>query len=277
MDLKEIYNKDTAKEKIISFEVFPPKGEFDPLISELKLLKKFNPSLVSVTSTSSVTNEVQNTLVGRILEESGLNVMPHITCARNSREDVNRYLSNLKNVAGILALRGDLPTDGSQACCDFKYANELVEYVKARSALSVAVAGYPEGHIESNSIEADIKNLKKKVLAGGEVIFTQLFFDADLYLRYVEKVRAAGIDKVIIPGIMPIMSYKQISKMTSLAGIFVPSKMSEKIELYKDDKVSMREYGIEFTTKLCEKLLKNGVEGIHFYTLNHAYSVGKIL
>ena len=274
MNLQEIYNS-THSKPIISFEVFPPKNGNEQLLNELSILEKFNPAMISVTSSSSVSNPQQNEIVTLLHEKFLFNVMPHITCVRNNQQDIKTYLNNLQYAKCILALRGDIPENG--ICHDFKYANELVKFIKKQSNISVAVAGYPEGHIESPSLETDIENLKKKIDAGADVIFTQLFFDPDVFFRYVEKVRAAGIETPIIPGIMPIMSYKQISRMTSLANISIPQLLAENIERCKEDNLALTEFGIEFCTKICRKLLSQGVEAMHFYTLNKAHATAKIL
>lgn len=279
MKLKELYNS-KSNNPVISFEVFPPKdGGLDALDKELDTLKKYNPALISVTSTSAATNAVQNEIVQNIQNKMQLTVMPHLTCVRNCKRDVEEYLSILEstNVDCILALRGDYPTDGTTACTDFKYANELVEFIKSQSDISTGVAGYPEGHIEAENIQADINNLKRKLAAGGEVIFTQLFFDTDKFCSYMELLDNNKIDVPVTAGIMPIISYSQISRMINLANIFVPDYLIEKINKYKDDKTSMVEFGVEFAVNQCQKLIANGICGLHFYTLNKAYSTSKIL
>ncbi len=280
MKLNEIYKTQAiSKFPVISFEVFPPQNGFEKLDSELDLLKKYNPALISVTSTSAATNFEQNLLVQNIQNTLQVPVMPHLTCMRNTKHDVEEYLTVLNDAQTccILALRGDYPTDGTTPCSDFKYANELVEFIKSKSNISIGVAGYPEGHIESASIKDDINNLKKKIDAGADVIYTQLFFDDEKFFRYTELVEDAGINVPIIAGIMPILSYKQIKKMTTLANISVPANISDKIEQYKDDADSMREFGIETAVSQCRKLIDSGICGLHFYTLNKAYSVSKIL
>ena len=281
MKLRDIYRTHIASQKtpVISFEVFPPQNSWETLDKELTILKKYNPALISVTSTSSATNCEQNKLVQNIQNTLQVSVMPHLTCMRNTRKDVEEYLTVLKDAQTdcILALRGDYPSDGTSPCTDFRYANELVEFIKSKSYISIGVAGYPEGHIESPNINEDINNLKKKLDAGADVIYTQLFYDDTKFFKYTELVRKAGITAPIIAGIMPILSYKQIKKMTTLANISVPDKIAEKIELYKDDTASMHEFGIETAVNQCRSLIESGICGLHFYTLNKSYSVSKIL
>lgn len=284
MKLKDIYSLNSKSERksfpIISFEVFPPKDDtLDSLDVELEKLKKYNPALISVTSTSAAANAKQKEIVENIQDKLKLTVMPHLTCVRNSMQDVAIYLKELKksNIDCILALRGDVPADGKIACTDFAYASDLTEFIKTHSDLSVGVAGYPEGHIESKSILEDINNLKKKISAGGEVIYTQLFFDNDKFFKYCELLNNARVEAPVVAGIMPVVSYAQILRMISLAKITVSKCLSEKIEKYKDDKVSMRNFGIEFATRQCQALIDFGVRGLHFYTLDKAYSTAHIL
>lgn len=284
MKLKDIYslNRENAEKSfpVISFEVFPPKDDgYESLDTELEILNKYNPALISVTSTSTATNLQQKKIVQNIHDKLKLTVMPHLTCVRNSKQDVASYLDVLKksDIDCVLALRGDQPIDGTKACTDFCYASDLTDFIKANSDLSVGVAGYPEGHLECKSILEDINNLKKKIQAGGEVIYTQLFFDNDKFFKYCELLSNAGVEAPVVAGIMPVVSYAQISRMISLAKIFVPEYLGKKIEKYKDDKISMRDFGIEFATRQCQALIDFGVRGLHFYTLDKAYSTSCIL
>ena len=148
-------------------------------------------------------------------------------------------------------------------------------FIKSKTDLSIAVAGYPEGHIESPDLETDLKYLKQKVETGADVIYTQLFFNNDKFYDFVEKVRELGITQPVIPGIMPIISAKQVKKMTSLARIEVPKSICEKLEKYST--ADLKEFGIEYASKQCEGLIDFGVKGLHFFTLNRAYSTSKIL
>lgn len=268
------------KKTIISFEVFPPKkGEeqFDELLKELHILKKYSPSLVSLTYGAGGSNNNSLKLVELLNKD--FNIMPHFTCVRNSRADVEKHINEIENlkIDNILALRGDIPQNDQEYITDFKYANELVEFIKQKTRLSIGVAGYPEGHIESESLEADIKNLKKKVKAGADVIFTQLFFETDCFFKYIDKLSDAQINLPVAAGIMPIISFKQIEKITSMARITIPQKLAEKIDKYKDSPDDMKKFGIEHASNQCLELIRHGVDGLHFYTLNKSYSTAKIL
>lgn len=273
MNLKEIYSDKTA----ISFEVFP-EDNTENLYNTLKILSKYNPKLVSLTYGAGGKNkEFSKDILKHLKKELNLNVMPHFTCICNSRETVEKNLKiiNELEIKNILALRGDIPEDKTLCCYDFKYANELVEFITAQTDLSVGVAGYPEGHIESPDLKTDIENLKRKVDSGADVIFTQLFFDNSKFYKFIERVRKSGITIPVIPGIMPILSKRQVNKMTGLARIEVPDSVKHAIENYSDEDI--KQFGIDYCTKQCKDLLTNGVSGLHFYTLNKAYSVSKIL
>lgn len=278
MRLKEIYRKQGGLK--VSFEVFPPKeGEagHPSLLNELKYLKKYNPVLVSLTWGAGGNNNNSFELIETI--NNNFNLMPHFTCICNSRQDVACHLKSIEDfgVENILALRGDEPKDVKVCHTDFRYANELVEFIKSKADLAIAAAGYPEGHIEAPDIETDIINLKKKIDAGAETIYTQLFFNNDKFYKYLELVKKAGINVPVIPGIMPVLSMKQVKRMTSMAKISVPHDLMKNLEKFENSPCDMKNFGVEFAVSQCEDLIKNGVDALHFYTLNKAESVSKIL
>ena len=276
MKLSKIYKNSFH----VSLEVFPPKTaeKYDDLFAELSILKKFNPAFISLTWGASGNSNNSVGFVERILEAE-FDVMPHFTCICSSRSYVKSHIKDLENlgIESILALRGDIPVDKTLCCNDFRYANELVEFIKTNSDLSVGVAGYPEGHIEAISLNEDIKNLKRKINAGGDVIFTQLFFDNNKFFDYVDLIREFGIDVPVVAGIMPIISKKQIEKMTSLARITIPAKLEDKINKFSNSAEDMKKLGVEYASLQCEQLIKKGVAGLHFYTLNRSASVNEIL
>lgn len=281
MKLKEIYNTERTQ---ISYEVFPPKNDNDgcktsKLFDEILSLKKYNPALVSVTYGAGGSNKDHSFEIVKYLSEKKINVMPHFTCACSSKEQINSYLNDLKslNLENILALRGDEPKDNTVCYLDFKYANELVEYLKIHTVFSIAVAGYPEGHISAPDLKTDIHNLKKKLNAGADVIFTQMFFDNNKLFQYADLLEKENINTPIVAGILPILSYEQLEKMLSLAKVTLPKKLIEQLEKYKDNKDDIRKVGIDFATEQCEELIANKIKGIHFYTLNKSYSTSKIL
>lgn len=276
MNLREIYN--TPNTPIISFEFFPPKNDIDGsktenLLKEISFLKKYSPAFVSLThGASGYNSDLALSLIKNIKEVIGFNVMPHFTCICAKKTDVDSRLKMLETlgIENILALRGDIPTDRTLCANDFKFANELVSYIKSQSNFSIAVAGYPQGHCECVDLKTDIDNLKRKVDAGADAIITQLFFDNDRYWRYVERVRNVGINIPIIPGIMPVVNSRQIEKILSVMKVDIPS-------ILRNNEDNIFELGVEFATKQCQELINSGVSGIHFYTLNKSDAVSKIL
>lgn len=278
MELKEIYQKKDCrlpKNPTISFEVFPPKdGNFSNLFERVRELKKYNPALISLTyGAGGSTRDLSLEILKSFLDLE-LNVMPHFTCVGTTKELIEHYIIQIENmgIENILALRGDII--GENKVFDFKYANELVEFIYEKTTLSIGVAGYPEGHIESPTIESDIANLKKKIDAGASAIFTQMFFNNEKFYNYVEKVRNYGINLPIIAGIMPVRSVKQLEKMTSVAKIEIPEKLIEQFEKFPED---IKKIGTEFTIHQCQDLIDNQIEGLHFFTLNHSDQISEVL
>lgn len=281
-----IANMYISQKPIISLEVFPPKENFETkmeeLLQELSILKKFNPSLISVTyGAGGSTQDNSFALAKKIKEEIKVEVMPHFTCVEISQENIEKHLNQIENAGfkNILALRGDIPQNQSDFSFDpnFQHASDLVKFIKERTKLSVGVAGYPEGHKEAASLDEDIKNLKIKVDCGAEAIFTQVFFDNTHFFRFVEKAQLAGINIPIIPGILAITNPNQIQKMAQMCGCQIPKGLLEQLERHQDDKEAIKQIGIEFATYQCQQLSDAKVKGIHFYTLNKASSTEKIL
>ena len=278
--LKNIYSQSKT---VISYEVFPPKNDAngekeEKLFNELSKLAKYNPTLISVTYGAGGSNAIQSIeIVKRIKNEISIEPMPHFTCVSMGYKNISEYLNNLESlgVKNILALRGDLPN--GDYFSDFKHASDLVKYIKSDHALSTAVAGYPEGHIDSKTMEDDLKWLKFKVSMGAEAIFSQMFFDNEKFFKFQQLCDDKGIDVPVIPGILPVTSFKQLEKMASLCKVTIPKKFSEKLEKNKDDADYIAKLGQEFAILQCKELTENKVRGIHFYTLNKAHAVSAIL
>jgi methylenetetrahydrofolate reductase (NADPH) len=293
MTLRKIYSASneqkngifTQKTPVISFEIFPPKNDvdgskLDKLIYHLDILKKYNPAFISLTYGAGGTNQdFSLDIIKRIQNELKLTVMPHFTCVGASEESVKAYLNEIQSLSlkSILALRGDIPEEMEQTNFDFKYANELVDFIKAHTFLSIGVAGYPEGHIDCIDLSIDLANLKRKVDAGADAIYTQMFFDNDKFLDFVQRARKAGISVPIIPGILPIMSFAQFERMMSMARVSVPKSLLNKLEKFKDNNDYIKAVGVEFASNQCQQLIDNDVAGLHFYTLNTSSAVGQIL
>ena len=279
MKLEDIYKSDKT---IISFEIFPPENDekLKELSEDLETLKKYNPKFISLTCGSAgKNNENYKKVLLALKKNMQIDIMPHFTCICNNKAFIDSNLDFLKELGteNILALRGDKPENYQSEDYEFRYANELVKYLREKTNFSIAVAGYPEGHIECESIDKDIENLKNKINSGASAIITQMFFENKKFFEYQEKLNKNGISVPLIAGIMPIISTKQIDKMIKLAKVTLPKKLSNKIELHKDDKDYIKKLGIEFASTQCEELKENKVKGLHFFTLNKAYSTTKIL
>lgn len=289
MKLSEIYNNNNSK-PIISFEVFPPKGEGDEyklkvenLFKELGILKRFNPSLISVTyGAGGSSREKTYDLVLSIKRELNIEPMAHFTCVNFDKTEVLEYVQKLENngVKNVLALRGD-PPQGMQNFVPqyngFSHANELVEFIKANTDLSIGVAGYPEKHPEALDMNTDLANLKRKVNAGADVVFTQLFFDNNDFIKYIDKTQTIGINIPIIPGIMVIQSISQIERIVNLSGSNIPEELNKKLYKYQDNPDEIKKIGIDYAIKQVQELVKLNVQGLHFYPLNKSYAVSEVL
>lgn len=293
MTLKEIYSEFKGQKKdffaqkvpVVSFEIFPPKNDEDgvkleKLIGHLRILKKYNPAFISLTyGAGGTTQNSSLNIIERLQKELKFSVMPHFTCVGSSKIQVKKYLNEIQsfNIKNILALRGDIPQGMEQKHFDFNHANELVDYIKSETNLSIGVAGYPECHIDCDNLSLDLKYLKRKVDAGADAIFTQMFFDNHKYFTFVELAREEGIEIPIIPGILPIMSYGQLERMLSMARVTIPKALMEKLDKLKDKPEEIKKLGIEFASSQCQQLIEKGVAGLHFYTLNTSSSIAPIL
>lgn len=287
MKLSSLFEKNQNKAPVISIEIFPPK---DPdfnikktnLYKELdKLNSHFKPSLISITyGAGGSTCENSNVLAKEIKENCGFDiVMPHFTCVCSSKDFIERHLSEIKEykIENILALRGDEPKDIDVCYKDFKYASDLVDFIKNKTDFEIAVAGYPEGHILSESLNEDIKHLKTKVNNGASAIFTQFFFENEKFYNYLELLDKNKINLPVCAGILPVISYEGLLRMIQLSGIKLSNKAKCHFEKWQNSKEDTIKAGIEWASQQVEDLAKNNVSGIHFYTLNKAYSTIEIL
>jgi methylenetetrahydrofolate reductase (NADPH) len=267
-----------------SIEFFPPKTEKgdDNLFQEIAILKTIDPSFCSVTyGAGGSTREKTVDLVDRIHRECGLEVMGHLTVVGQSKDEVRSILTRLKQrgIENIIALGGDPPqgvTDWVPHPDGFQHSVELVREAVAYHWFSIAVAGFPEVHPRADSRETDLRYLKEKVDACADVVITQLFFDNEDYYRYVEDLRKLGVGVPIVPGILPILSVSQVRRFTKLCGSKIPLRLEQMlVEVENDDEGAVK-LGIDYATGQCEGLLKFGVPGIHFYSLNKSRSVKSI-
>ena len=282
MKIKDILNQ---KKFSLSCEVFPPKrdGNLESLYTTIKELGEVKPDFISVTyGAGGSTREKTIEISSRVKNEFHMDVLAHLTCIQSTRHDLAAILDALiqENVENILALRGD-PPEGTNKFLrtegGFGYANELVEFIRARNVFSIGVAGYPEKHSEAPSLHIDMMNLKRKVDAGADFIITQLFFNNDAFYSFRDRASDLKIHIPIIPGIFPILNYNQLTRIISLSGAQIPYRLGEKIEKNKDNPEEVEKYGIEHAIIQVENLLKNETAGLHLYCMNKSQPVKKIL
>ena len=272
----------------ISFEFFPPKDDaaMKNLEETLSHLRELRPSFTSCTygaggSTRARTLEV--TL--KIKEQFGLEAMAHFTCVGQRLDDIDSVLESFKKhgIENVLALRGDVPVGQSEPpegwFPDFKNAVHLIRHIRKRfsDTFSIGCAGYPEKHPEAPDFDTDLRYLKDKVDAGTEFIITQLYFDNAHFFRFVERARAIGIRVPIIAGIMPVTNVAQIKKFTAMCGAVIPEKMLVELNPVADNSEAVLKYGVEWSTRQCGELLAEGIDGLHFYTLNKSKASRQIV
>ena len=285
MKIRELYR---TQKQTFSFEFFPPKTDEGErkLFETAAELKALNPSFISVTygaMGSTRANTIR--IVTRIKNEIGIEAAAHLTCVGQTREEIETILGELfeKGVENIVALRGDPPKGEAEfkpVPGGFRYAFELVRFIRQDSRFgrhfSLAVAGYPEGHIECRDRQKDLEHLKKKVDAGADVIITQLFFGNPDYFDFVARARRAGIRIPIVPGIMPVTHGPQIQRFASMCGAAIPEDLRDSIRRFGEDQAAVEACGIEYATRQCRELLEGGAPGIHFYTLNKSNATREI-
>ena len=278
MKLADLYAR---PELTLSVEFFPPKtdkGE-ENLFSEIEIIKRLNPAFCSVTyGAGGSTREKTVDLVERIHGKCDLEVMCHLTVVGQSKDEARAVLQKLKEkgIENIIALGGDPPqgmVDWKPHPDGFHHAVELVCEAVRLGCFSIAVAGFPEVHPRAESRTSDLRYLKEKVDAGAAAIITQLFFDNEDFYRYVEDVRKLGVRVPIVPGILPILSVSQIRRFTSLCCAKIPAQLERELVKVDSDEEGAIELGIDYATRQCEELIKFGVPGLHFYSLNRAYSI----
>lgn len=268
------------KKTVLSYEVFPPKrtSAVNTIYDTLSELKELSPDFISVTyGAGGGENNNQTFEIASAIKSYGIESVLHLPCIGLTKEDVSAKLKELKRagIENILALRGDVPSEG---CIqgDFRYASDLIAFIKSQGDFNILAACYPEGHIEAESKLEDIRNLKRKVDAGANHLVTQLFFDNEFFYSFIERCQLADINVPIEAGIMPVINKKQIERMASLCGVTVPKKFVTMMERYENNPIAMRDAGIAYAIDQIVDLTAQGVDGIHLYTMNNPYIARKI-
>lgn len=262
-----------------SFELFPPRNEeaAAKLPTVLQKLAAARPEYFSVTHGAGGSDQdgTYQTLL-TVVQHTGVEVAPHLTCIGSTRARIASLLQRYKDagVKRIVALRGDLPATAlsPSAPGEFHYASELVTFIRETygDSFKIEVAAYPEIHPQATSADADFDNFCRKVEAGADRALTQLFYNADAYLDFMERCAKAGIKIPIVPGIMPITSFANIVRFCNGCGADLPRWIRLRLEQLQDDKPALLDFGTSVVTRLCETLLRNGAPGLHFYTINQA-------
>ena len=265
----------------VSFEYFPPKTEEQRVVlkNAQNKLTAYQPEYVSVTfGAGGSTREFTRDTVLDMHQRYG-NAAPHLSCLGATLAEITELLKTYRDagINRVVALRGDMPS-GMASAGELRYANELVEFIRNEHGdyFHIEVACYPEFHPQSETARADLRHFKQKVEAGASGAITQYFFNADAYFRFVEDCRAAGIDVPIVPGIMPITNYTQLARFSEMCGAEMPRWLRQRLRDFGDDRAAICDFGVDFISQMCSRLLEGGAPGLHFYTLNRAQATSAI-
>jgi methylenetetrahydrofolate reductase (NADPH) len=286
--IRDIYaTKQAARRPVISFEFFPPRteeGDLALLEKHIPALLETKPDFCSVTyGAGGSTREKTLMIVDRIQRQHGLTALAHLTCVNHTREQVRELLGRIRALGcnNILALRGDPPGGGefTPTPGGFEFSSQLVKFIREAGDFSVGVAGFPEGHVAcQEGKHADWRHLREKVEAGADFVLTQLFFDNADYFEFRDYVAGKlGVNVPLVPGIIPILSATQITKFTRLCGAKIPPPLRAQLDRLGNDDAAAIEFGVDYATRQCQELLRAGVPGLHFYTLNKAHSTVQVV
>jgi len=262
-----------AKDKVtLSFEVFPPKtdGGYASVAQATKEIAALHPDFMSVTyGAGGGTSEHTVHIASDLQAKYEVNVLAHLSCVSSTKEHIGKMLGEFSEhgIENVLALRGDIPEDGVVAN-DYRYASELVREIKSRGDFCVGGACYPEGHPEAASKAEDIQHLKEKVDAGCEFLTTQMFFDNSILYNFLYRIREKGITVPVIAGIMPVTNVKQIKRILSMSGTYLPERFKAIVDRFGDNPAAMRQAGVIYATEQIIDLIAGGINHIHIYTMN---------
>ncbi len=258
-----------------SFEFFPPKTPegMEKLRATREKLAVLKPKFFSVTFGAGGSTRDRTLETVLEIQQQGYEAAPHLSCIGATRDDIRAILKTYKEngIRRIVALRGDLPSRMAEPG-ELRYAGELVAFIRAETGdtFHLEVAAYPEIHPQAKSARDDLKNFAGKVKAGADSAITQYFFNADAYFRFVDEAHALGVNIPIVPGIMPIGNFSQLARFSDACGADIPRWIRKRMEGYGDDADSIRAFGLDVVTDMCQRLMAGGAPGLHFYTLNQA-------
>ncbi len=281
MNFEKIFE---TRRPTLSFELFPPKTEkgMQALRERLPKLVELEPTFITVTYGAMGTTQNRTLeIVCEIKDRFGMEVAHHLTCVGADQAELRQIIETIRSrgIENIVALRGDPPRgeDAFKAVPGgFENASQLVQLIRQTSSCGVAVAGYPETHLEAPDAATDLRYLKEKVDRGADVIITQLFFDNSRFFEFVQRCRKAGIETPIVPGLMPILNVNQIKRITRMCGCTIPGTLLEQLNAAHDDE-QVVEIGIRHIVEQSIDLLNKGVDGIHFYVLNRYFQIAEIM
>ena len=282
MKIPDIFN---AGRRSLSFEFFPPKTPeaAESLSNAVKALAPYKPDYASMTyGAGGSTRDMTVETACQIKRDTGIEVMAHVTCVSQTKDEVKSVLDSLEanDIENVLGLRGDPPggeTTFTPTENGFHQAADLISYIRENYSFGVGGACFPEGHPDSTDLDTDVAFLAKKVDVGAQFLVTQLFFDNEDFFRFMDRCQRAGIDAPVVAGVIPVLSTPQIRRFVSFCGAKIPAKLDEDLERFKDDDASARQLGIEYAVGQIEELWEHGVSGVHIYTLNRSYSTRRIL
>ena len=266
----------TTHDFILSCEFFPPRTEqgVEKLRETREKLKVLSPAFFSVTFGAGGSTQERTVETVVEIQKSGVPAAPHLSCVASTRKNIQQLLKTYKEqgVNRIVALRGDTPSGWVGRLGEFGYANELVTFIREETGqhFFIEVAAYPEIHPQARSAKADIDFFCQKVRAGADGAITQYFYNAEAYFYFLEECTRQGITIPIVPGIMPITNYEQLTRFSDTCGAEVPRWLRQQLKDRAEDKEALKAFGLDVVTQLCERLIKGGVPGLHFYTLNQA-------
>jgi methylenetetrahydrofolate reductase (NADPH) len=260
---------------VFSCEFFPPKTEegLEKLRTTKRQLEQLKPRFFSVTFGAGGTTRDGTLSAVLEIQRDGFEAAPHLSCIGATRASIASILDEYKGngIRHLVALRGDMPS-GMGEMGDFRYASELIAFVREQTGdwFHIEAAAYPEVHPQAKSPQDDLLNFKRKVDAGANAGITQYFYNADAYFRFRDECGGIGVTAPIVPGIMPIANFTQLARFSDACGTEIPRWMRLKLQSFGDDRASIRSFGLDVVTELCDRLLSNGAPGLHFYTLNMA-------
>lgn len=266
---------------VISFEFFPPKTAegMAKLHAAREQLAQLNPKFFSVTFGAGGSTRDRTLETVLEIKAHGIEAAPHLSCISSTRDEIRTILDQYRvnGIRRLVALRGDHPS-GEVAASDFNYANQLVEFIRKETGdwFQIEVAAYPEFHPEALSAKADLLSFKRKVEAGANAAITQYFYNADAYFQFMDECEALAINVPVVPGIMPIYNFAQLSRFSTVCGAEIPRWLRQRLQDFGDDLPSLRAFGMDVVTELCDRLLQGGAPGLHFYTLNQAGTITTI-